>query len=283
MPQTVRIYRTPLSNSTIDNREYLFRTEERDDDGNPTLSMEYAPDGSSLEKIQYSYDGNRRLVREEMENSATGSNCTIIRTFDDTEKTCVEQEFFGEEEEVNRRICFDENGNPLSIITREDGEIHTEEIFEYSGKLPVKHTVSIKPENCLEETRYSYEKDRMTEELFLEDGEEAGRILFTYSEEGNLLRISHTDREEPPMDQEFSHDEKGNVIRIDSHSEGVLVAVIHQTWDEQGRRLSEEHRDETNEVSHGYKCTYNNSGKVEQEIYFDHHSEENYSLRYEYS
>ena len=283
--KNIKIYRSALTDQNTADREteYLFRTEELNSSGEITVSTEYSRTGEIQETVRYSHDDKQRLILEEMRNKETDSNCRITRTFNDAENTYIEQEFFGEEEEISRLIRLDDKGNPVYIATREDGEPHTEEEFEYRGEHPIRHTVNNRLENTTEETQYSYENGNMTEELFLENGEEAGRITFSYGENGKVDKISYTDREEPPMVQKFSYDAAGNVIRIESHSEGVLAGIILQTWDDRGRRLSEEHRDETDSVSHGYKCSYNEIGKIKEEIYFDSHSGENYTLRYEYS
>lgn len=167
-----------------------------------------------------------RVVKMTGTNSY-GTDSTWLYTYDTWGNVYTLSKYIGEHRQNHEVNVYDANGNLLS------------QEFWISDDLY--------------ETEYIYADDRLVQQVKRHDGEETGKVLYCYDEQGRVKTETCYGRESVTEIQEYSYSEDGRTTYIDYSRAGKREELVQ---DENGNLILRIVYNEDGEIVYRYEYTY---------------------------
>jgi len=225
------------------------------------LSEEYHYPNGAWNKTAYTYDDAANLIKEVFTNSA-GMNRTIDYTYDARGNCLTENTFEAEDNWSNVTRTYDEKGNMLS--ERTDSQYSSPDLNWYLQE----YTYDANSRVVRSVTTSSYDDYATT-------------TVYTYDEQGNLVREEYDNGRGELCTTVFTHDALGNVLtRYCSYKVSKFWEKYVYTYDENGNELSCVNTDQLDRTS-TWNYTYDENGNRIQDVYESDDDKISYDYTYD--
>ena len=258
-----------------DTREFLSSMEVYNENGDIIEDVKYFEDGDEDERALYEYDDQNRVTSEQIAYALSESSDRREIRRDDNARTEEEIIFYGEEPGEKIITKFNEDKDPVEIITYNDeGGIETRQLMTYARPNKVKK-----------------------EEMYDADGELIKKVVNHYDDNGELIgqEMETTDEEQIPYqvvkidksDQEevvSTYDNEGNLIMkntqklndqekveeqiTETFTGGHQVRVQKMEYNDQGRLALRLVLDGRGNLLRKHEWVYNEEGFIVEEYEF---------------
>ena len=133
--------------------------------------------------------------------------------------------------EVSRdNYQYTESGNIKTVQTVKNGEITQTTSYKYDGnKMTHSITEFVDEGIACKEISEIDENDRVTSKTYYEDGEKSGKVLYSYDEDGNMVREDTVDDDGNVLAHKINtYDGFGKLVRVDCYEFGSLaISYVH--------------------------------------------------------
>lgn len=261
--RTFQLEKSRFGKVETEQSSFLLSEESINQQGQPVQETTYSPDGSEQERCDRSFDSQGRLVEETVHHVLTGTYDKRVITFNDTELTSVEVQFYGDDPGERTLVRYNDKGNVLEIKKHDaDGEFESKQVFDYNEKgLPI-----------------------LDEEYNNED-ELIKRVITDYDDKGNMSRQQVSFPHEPDEDYVITF----SYAHLSSHEEakatdGALIYSSDFKYNEQGRE-TEEVREHQFDPSESWRIVseYDDAGRSSLREHYNGADDLMYRLQFSYA
>lgn len=294
--KSLSVYRRNLMFTKLkDNQEYsdeviVSQTHYHKQTSKPEKEIQYSQLGTPEHVVQYEYNDNGFLVKEEMYDGE--GNVMSKRTFEADSQNRVMKEYghYSDGTIDSIEFIYNDEGKLIEKIARdEEGAPESNETFEYEGDLLVRQTVVDAYGFLVRETLMEYDEDGLVEETIIRDLSEGieSRKEYDYNEKG--LRtgyIVYNENDEPVERILLDYDDNGLLVKMVDENRRQKNTTIME-YDDTGEVVKQEEFDMHGKMINRVERRFDKQNRLlESKVFVDspeHGVSYGYIMRNEYS
>lgn len=220
--------------------------------------------GNEIGKMVYSYNEDSHLIAEETFDEF--GNLEEKQTFKRDEKGKLLQSFIHYLDESVDMVdyAYNENGRLIrKTVTNDDGEIESEDRFEYEADRLVLE-VSVEQGETIKKHEFSYSDTDKPTEAKIRNQDETYRLVNDYDEHGNLVKTLKYDADDNLVEKHQMRYDAENQLVEKTEEDQMKKNTISFVYDDKGLAVGQTETNSGGAMNHQVERDYDEDGRVQE-------------------